>query len=390
MTTPMTPTRFLLAAALMAGAAAVSCRSARPEPATGSDTAPPLSVRVVSVAQSHVTDASEAGGVVQARITATLAARVLAPVTSVHVAPGDRVRAGQLLVVLDGRDLEAGARSASAAVAQARDGAAAATADERAAQAGLVLARATHGRIISLHAKRSATAQELDEVTAALAAAEARATSAAARVQEAASGIERASAASDAAGATASFVRVTAPFAGVVTEKMVEPGNMATPGMPLVRVEDTRGFRLDVRVDESRAGRLATGDAVEVLLDEPDGHAVAVKGVVSEVSRALDADARTFLVKISLPQAAGLRSGAFGRARFPEAGRTALTVPAEAIVQQGQVSAVFVADNGVARLRLVRVRGAEVQAGLSAGESVIVSPPPGLADGRRITAGGPR
>jgi RND family efflux transporter MFP subunit len=380
--------RLLVAALLLVSVGATACTS--PPAVSSGDPAAPLAVRVAAVAATTVTDVSEAGGVVQARTTATVAARVLGPVLSVHVAPGDRVRAGQVLVVLDGRDLEAGARSATAAAAQARSGASAADADARAAQAGLVLARATHGRIAQLHAKRSATAQELDEATAALAAAEARAASAAARQQEAASGIERAAAASDAAGATASFLRITAPFAGVVTEKMVEPGNMATPGLPLVRLEDTRGFRLDVRVDESRAARIATGAAVEVVLDGADGQPTVLPGVVSEVSRALDAEARTFLVKITLPDSEGLRSGGFGRARFADGTRDALTVPAEAVVQQGQVSAVFVADNGVARLRLVRVRGTEVQAGLSAGELVVVAPPPGLTDGRRITTGGAR
>jgi multidrug efflux pump subunit AcrA (membrane-fusion protein) len=388
MTTSMTHTRILMAALLLAGVAA-ACGS--PEPAApAADTTAPLPVRVAIVAESALTDTSDAGGVVQARTTATLAARVLAPVISVPVAPGDRVRAGQVLVVLDGRDLEAGARSATAASTQARDGAAAAMAEERAAQAELVLARATHGRMAALHAKRSATAQELDLATAALATAEARAAGATARVQQATSGIARAAAASDAADATASFLRITSPFAGVVTEKMVEPGNMATPGLPLVRVEDTRGFRLDVRVDESRAARIAVGASVAVVLDGADGQPVTVDGMVSEVSRALDADARSFLVKITLPETTGLRSGAYGRARFPGPTRTALTVPAEAVVQQGQVSAVFVAERGVARLRLVRMRGTEVQAGLSAGESVVVAPPSTLTDGRRITVGGGR
>ena len=58
---------------------------------------------------------------------------------------------------------------------------------------------------------------------------------------------------------------ITAPFDGVVTEKMVEPGNMASPGMPLLRLEDTRGFRLDVRVDESRIGQIRHGASVPVL-----------------------------------------------------------------------------------------------------------------------------
>jgi RND family efflux transporter MFP subunit len=173
-----------------------------------------------------------------------------------------------------------------------------------------------------------------------------------------------------------------------VTEKLVEPGNLATPGMPLVRLEDTRGFRLDVRVDESRAARISMGAAVEVLLDGAGGQAVTVTGTVSEISRALDAAARTFLVKLTLPATPGLRSGAFGRARFPDGARTALTVPASAVITQGQVNSVFVADRGVARLRLVRMRGTEVLAGLAAGELVVVLPPPGLADGRRIAVEG--
>ena len=159
-----------------------------------------------------------------------------------------------------------------------------------------------HARIAGLHAKRSATAQELDDATGALRAAEARAAGAAARAQAAVSGVESARAASEAAGTTESFARITAPFDGVVTEKMVEPGNMAAPGTPLMRVEDTRGFRLDVRVDESRIGQIAVGAAVPVSLDSgTDGAPTTVSGTVAEIGRAVDADARAFLVKIALP-----------------------------------------------------------------------------------------
>lgn len=374
---------------VLAALTATAC--GRTAPKSGApDGEAPLAVRVATVAAADVPGVWEAGGIVQARTTATVAARVLAQVGAVHVAPGDRVAAGQLLVTLQGQDLDAGARTAAAAVTQARDGAVAAAAEERAAQAALTLARAGHARIAALHAKRSATPQELDEATAALAGAEARAAAAAAQVRAASAGSERAVAASDVAAATAAFLRVTAPFAGVVTEKLVEPGNMATPGLPLVRVEDTRAFRLDVRVDESRVAQLATGAAVEVLLDGDKEQGTTVTGTVSEISRAVDADARAALVKITLPDVAGLRSGTFGRARFAGAGHAALRVPADAVVQQGQVSAVFVADQGVARLRLVRLRGTEVQAGLTAGESVVLAPPPGLADGRRINVGGSR
>lgn len=380
--------RVMRGALVLAAVTTAACGSAAPHD-QAPDTGEPVAVRVATVAAADVAAVWEAGGVVQARTTATLAAQVLAPVAAVHVVAGDRVSAGQVLVTLQGRELEAGARSAAAAVAQAADHGVAAAAEERAAQAALALARASHGRIAALHAKRSATAQELDEATAALAAAEARTAAATAQVSAASAGGDRARAASDAAIATAAFLRITAPFAGVVTEKMVEPGNMATPGLPLLRVEDTRAFRLDVRVDESRAGQVTPGAAVEVVLDGA-GQPLTVKGAVTEISRAVDADARAALVKIALPEVPGLRSGTFGRARFAAAGRAALVVPADAIVQQGQVSAVFVADQGVARLRLVRLRGTEVQAGLTAGEAVVLAPPAGLADGRRINVGGAR
>ena len=389
MTDTMTRTQLFAGAALVALATTAACSSA-PTDAPSSEAAPPLAVRVATIGEAAVSDTAEAGGLVHARTTATVAARVMAPVVAVRASPGDRVRSGQVLVELDGRDLQAGARSAAAGATQARDGAAVAEAEARAAQAALTLARATHGRIAGLHARKSATPQELDEATAGLAAAEARAASAEARVRESAAGIERTVAASDAAGATAAFLQVRAPFDGIVTEKLVEPGNMAAPGMPLLRIEDTRGFRLEARVDEARASRVSPGMPVEVVLDGADGQAQTVTGAVAELSRAVDAGARTVLLKVTLPGTAGVRSGTFGRVRLPGAARTALTVPADALVTQGQVTSVFVVNDGVARLRLVRMAGTEVQAGLAAGETVVVGPPPGLADGRRVTVGGAR
>lgn len=353
------------------------------------ETQPAVSVAVARVAMTDMAETFESGGVVQARTTATMAARILAPVREVRVAPGDRVRAGQVLIVLDGNDLGAYARSATAAAAAADQGVTAAVAERQSADAGLALARSTHDRIAGLHARRSATAQELDDATAALRAAEARAAGAAARVEAAASGVHGARANAEAAGTTASFARITAPFDGVVTEKMVEPGNMASPGTPLMRLEDTRGFRLDVRVDESRVGEIAPGATVPVSLDSGTGGATAtVNGTVTEIGRAVDADARAFLVKIALPEVPGLRSGTFGRAHFSGRARRALAVPPDALVRHGQMTSVFAVENGIARVRLVSVRGTEVLAGLSEGDVVIVSPPPSLADGRRVTEGG--
>jgi RND family efflux transporter MFP subunit len=338
---------------------------------------------------SDLDETFETGGVVQSRATATVTSRILAPIVEVRVAPGDRVRLGQLLVVLDGRDLDARARSAQASAVSAQQRATAADAENRAAEASVALARVTHDRIVSLQAKRSATQQELDEATATLRSAEARAAATAARMQEAAAAVTSAQADSEAASTIESFTQITAPFDGAVTEKMIEPGNMASPGTPLLRLEDTRGFTLDVRVDESRVSMLALGASVAVVVDSgPADGGPPMQGTISEIARAVDSGTRAFLVKIALPMARGLRSGMFGRARFTVGRRRALVVPPEAVVRRGQVTSAFVVSEGVARLRLINVSGREVLAGLSNGERVIVAPSPEVIDGRRVSEGG--
>ena len=349
----------------------------------------PVAVTVATVTMADIADTFEAGGVVQARTTATIMARILAPVREVRVAPGDRVRAGQVLIVLDGRDLAAHARSASAAALAADQGVTAATSDQQAADAALALARATHERIAGLHARRSATAQELDDATGALRAAEARAAGTVALARAAVSGVDSARAASEAAATTASFALITAPFDGVVTGNMVEAGNMAAPGTPLMRLEDTRGFRLDVRVDESRIGQITVGAVVSVSVDSGTGGApTSIGGTVAEIARAVDADARAFLVKITLPVTTELRSGIFGRAHFSGRARRALTVPVNALVHRGQLTSVLVVEQEVAHVRLVSVRGTEVLAGLSEDDVVIVAAPPTVTDGSRVIPGG--
>ena len=371
-------------AALLMSAALAGC-SARRAAAAPADAAEPIAVTIAQVAMTDVTSAIDSGGVVQARTTATIAARILAPVREVRVSPGDQVREGQTLIVLAGDDLAAGARAARSAVLAAGQGSKAAAAELQAAEAGLALARASYDRIAGLQAKRSATAQELDDATASLRSAEAHVAGASARAQQAASAVESARAASDQASTTESFTTISAPFGGMVTEKMVEPGNMASPGVPLLRLEDTRGFRLEVRVDESRAGQIRNGDSVPVFLGAGTS---LITGTVVEVSRAVDADARAFLVKIALPDAPGLRSGEFGKARFGGTPRRALTVPPSAIVRRGQLTSVFVVDKDVARVRLVNLSESEVLAGLTESEIVILSPPAGVADGRRVRVEG--
>ena len=146
---------------------------------------------------------------------------------------------------------------------------------EQAADAALALARATHDRIAGLHAeafRHGAGARRRHRRPPCGRSARRRRRRP--RAQAAVSGVDSARAASEAAGHDR-VVRAASrrPSTGSSTEKMVEPGNMAAPGTPLMRVEDTRGFRLEVRVDESRIGQIAAGAIVSVALDAGTGGA---------------------------------------------------------------------------------------------------------------------
>ncbi len=345
----------------------------------------------VSFGRAELTDLStlfEAGGVVHARSSAAIASRIMAPINTVLVRSGDRVRRGAPLVTLDARAITAAGAKASAAFDAARQSADAAASDTHAADAGLRIARLTHDRIAKLHATRSATPQELDQANAGLSAAEAQLGGSIARAAAADAARQAARAAMQEAQIAASYTVLTAPFDGLITERSVDPGTMATPGAPLLTLEDSATFRLEVRLDEARAAQVALGQTADVSVGDTTS-ATWTPAKVVEVAR-LDAASHGFVVKIELPDAARARSGQFGRARFQGPARRTLTVPAASVVHRGQLTFVFVAEaDNVARLRPISVGALardriEVLAGVHDGDRVVTNSPASLSDGARV------
>jgi RND family efflux transporter MFP subunit len=356
----------------------------------------PIAVTVVPVAAVDTAERLEAGGVVAAQESASVSSRIVATIVSVRVKAGDLVRTGDVLVTLDARDVTAHASQARASAVAAEKAVTHARTELSAAEAEHRLATAWQMRIARLHARNSATDQERDE-------AEARLSAAAARLAGAQAGIEGADAhlASMRAGvgvatATESFATVRAPFDGLVTERIIDPGNLASPGIPLLRIDSEGTRQVVVRVDEARAAYVRPGNRVSVLMDasdEPVADHTGVDGVVAEVARAVGADQRAFTVKVTLPSTVTARTGSFARVLFRGAPRRTLLVPAAAVRRHGQVSSVYVVLDGVARLRLIQAgvsssEGIEVLAGLDAGESIVISPLQRLADGTRVTING--
>jgi RND family efflux transporter MFP subunit len=343
-------------------------------------------VQVETVADSEIADIYQASGSVRARYSAAIAAKIAADILAVRVQTGDHVQAGQTLIVLDRRDLEANLRRSEAAGAEAESAIDETESAITAARANFDLARVTHKRFLDLLATASVSQQEIDESQARLGSAEATLAMAASKRRQIGARRSQAEAEIAAARVALGYATLTAPFAALVTERKADPGSLATPGAPLLTLEREGNPRLEASIDESRLGLVRVGESVAV---EIDGLNRTVTGRVAEVVPSIDAATRSFTAKIDLPVLAGLRSGMFGRAGFPAGKRGALLVPQSAVLERGQIRAVYVVEGDTARLRFVtlgegRDDKREILSGLTAGERIIVTPAPLLADGARV------
>ncbi|MCA2968242.1 MAG: efflux RND transporter periplasmic adaptor subunit [Acidobacteriaceae bacterium] len=345
-----------------------------------------LPVTVTPLTMSEWPDGFEAVGTVAARTVTTVAGRVMGTVMEVRVRAGDRVAAGQTLVTVDARDLEAAQRQAQAGLDEAKGAIPDAESAIAAAQAQLDLARSTLRRMKELYEKRSLSAQEFDEFNARVKVQEAAVAMARARRRQIDDKIRQAEQAVQQSQIARGYAEIKAPFAGLVLARRVEPGALSAPGVPLVDVEQTGNYRLEAIVEESRLGAVKQGAMTTVTVD---AIATPFTGRVVEIAPAVDPGSRAFVARIDLPANPALRGGLFGRARFSTGTRQVLAVPRAAVETQGQLQSVMVEEGGVARARLVSLGAAredtvEVLSGLRAGDRLILPRPAGLIDGAPV------
>jgi RND family efflux transporter MFP subunit len=361
------------------------------EPGHATPTPGPAVKTAVAVARAGLWPlVYEAVGTVQAETASTVAAKLMGTVTSVAVKEGDRVRRGGGLLTIDERQVSAQRRQAEAACAEARQAEQAAGAAAEAAAAGAALAAATHQRYRMMLDQESVSRQEFDEVDARFR--QARAALAQSEEMQKAAGqrARQAEAALAAARVSAGDAVLTAAFDGIVTAKMVDPGDLAVPGKPLLSLEKAGGHRVDLRLPEAYVRSVRPGQAVSVRVEGPAP--VAMEGVIDVVAPAADPGSRSFLVQVRLPAAGDVRSGMFARVGLTVGEDQLMTIPASALVRQGQLTGLFlVTSDDIARYRLIRTGRhlgdrIEVLSGLSEGSRFVVNPPAGLVDGARVEA----
>lgn len=301
---------------------------------------------LVAVEASVGTETVSATGSVQSRRKTEVASQLLATIREIKPRPGDAVKAGDVLVTLDDRDLLAQQREAVASLATA--------------EADLVTRRGDYQRMKRV-AGNAVSGDELAKVEGAFKLAETQV----ARMKEAIARLE----------VLLTYTRISLRTDGLVSERLAEPGDLAAPGKPILTVYDPTDLELQVNVPESLAAGLTVGMPLPFRIDAIN---LAASAPVREVVPLAQPGSRSVLVKLTLPRVTNVTvlPGMYGRADIPVGRSERRWLPAVAVLQVGQLDLVEVAqDDGTLARRFVRVGRTdggkvEILSGLAAGDRV--------------------
>ncbi|MDA8388340.1 MAG: efflux RND transporter periplasmic adaptor subunit [Nitrospiraceae bacterium] len=313
-------------------------------------------------------------GMIESRNSSLVAAKVMGAVTSVRVDRGDRVRKGQILLTIEA----AGARQQ---VAQARQAVLEAEEAGRMADEQKALADTTYMRYKRLHDEKAVADQEFDEVST-------RRAVAGIQARRAGAALARAQAAFALAETYLGYATVRSPINGIVVEKKVDVGSMATPGAPLLVLEEPE-YRVSVALDEHLRGKARPGMPLMVRVP---GAALEETVPITQVTPWIDPMTRTFTVRARMPYSPLLQGGLYVKVLVPDGRKKAIMAPASAIGRRGELDfAYVVGKDGVLELRAVRTGSAyknyvEVLSGLAPGDRVTVSDFDSLSQGLRLKA----
>ncbi len=427
----------LVAAALLAG-----CGRPKPKETKKTDAQPVVPVALAPVTLGSMSESVPVTGTLRADREAAIKSQVSAQVTGVLVREGDTVSQGQVLVTLDQTDFTHQVRQARAGLDTARSAVGAARAqwqastrrlqlvvegarsEERAiarskleqAEAALRQAEADLQRrkklfdagAISREAmdtaqtaydtartNRDAVAQSLqmtekgarpEEIEAARSDVEA----ARRQVESAEANVDQAAAALARANEVLGYTTIKSPISGVVYERSIEPGEIASPGGdPILRLADLSSVYLEATVPGRLADRVHAGQTVAIAV-RGDG-TQQVQGAVLKVVQVANPSSRDFQARISLPRLSGVsRPGNYAEGEIIVAQRQGVPIVAkEALVERSGRRVVFVVTGDTAHERPVQVglmdaSRAQITSGLKAGEEVVVEGAQSLNDGAKV------
>ena len=324
-------------------------------------------------------------GTVQARAPVTLGARITATVTRLHADQGDTVRRGQVLALLDDRDLVARRGSVAGQQETLLRNVTAARANVAKAQADLELAQSKHRRDAELFGKAYLSQATLDATVAALRSAEAGLDNSKATLAARESEARTLAHEARLADAVISFARIVAPMDGVIVGRLAETGNTVVPGSPIFRMVDPAALWVATRVDESVVARVRVGMAASIRLRTGE----TLPGKVARIARQSDAATRELEVDVAFdtpPERFAIDQEA--EVTIAAGEEQGVVVPVSALVQNQGRQGVLVVREGRAQIQDVQTGAADattvvIRKGMAAGESVIAAPL-GVKPGTRV------
>jgi multidrug efflux pump subunit AcrA (membrane-fusion protein) len=344
-----------------------------------------------SVAAAEITSRPfiyEAVGTVAPQTASTLSSKLMGTIDDVKVKVGEKVKKGDILVVIDERQVAAGLNQAEAGLSEARQGMDAAVSARNAAQSSADLAKATFERYERLLDEESVSKQEYDEVRARYQQAASNFEQTRSMVAAAKFRIRQAEAGLASAQVSRKDVVVRAPYDGMVTSKLVEVGDLASPGTPFLTLETTGVYEVRLILPEAYIDAIRESQQVGVRIPAIGNE--AIDGTVVTIAPSADQGSRTFQVKVLLGEIKNIRSGMFARVTIPVGEAGSLVIPRTALVRQGQLTGIFMVDEEqIAHFRLIRTgrsvgEGVEVISGLKSGQRYVVAPPLDLVTGARV------
>lgn len=317
------------------------------------ETAPTVAAKVV-----HLDNLRQFSGQMQPRRQSYVSARITARVAEVLVEAGDEVEEGDVLLRLDNDDLSARVRQQQQVL--------------MAAQARVNEARAHYQRVTTLVAQGLLPHASLDEAVMQRDTIEAEFIASREALAEAET--------------SAAYSVILAPFRGVVSERAVFTGDIATPGATLIRLYQPESLHFEVAVSESVVRFIQLQQELQV---EIDAQQQLFLGHITEIFPTADAASRSFKVRLALTGVTGTASninpGMYGRLWVPVGQRKALIIPAQAVEKLGQLDFVQVLTQQGRERRFVRLGEPvqhqalnagevwlEVYAGLSANEQLVL------------------
>lgn len=317
----------------------------------------PVAVRVTEAETVQRAATVTAAGVLRPNQRARMGTRQAGTVQAVLVQAGDHVTAGQEILRVDSRDLEA---SRAAALLQ-RD----------AAREAYEQALRNRERFTRLYAQELVAKVRLEEAQL--------------QAERAASALRRAEAELAAVEVNLDYARLRAPFDGVVSEVLAETGSFVAPGMPLVVLEDRERLEVEASIDQASIVGLAAGDRLAVVvkgIDEP------AEGRLQAVLPALAGSGTGLRLRVVIDDPSPeLVPGMVAGLQVPSV-RTAprlVRVPVSALLRRGQLTGLFVIAADDDEAWRAQLRWVALEPGPPGDEWVYVKN--GLAPGERVAYG---